>query len=96
VLRTRYEDRKPVEHTDVVFDGVLAYHFKGDNFVSILFDVKEVSIEELVRVNRDVFVRGINYAWPGPWNYSPESCLQHLNSNRGKAFEKSSSYGFGG
>jgi hypothetical protein len=95
VLRTRYEDQKTFERTDIVFDGVIAYHFGNDNFETVLFDVKEVSIEGLLQDNREDLVNGQKFCWPGPWNDSEESCLRHFKSNGGKAFEISSSFGMG-
>jgi hypothetical protein len=43
VLHTRFDERQPLEHTDVVFEGVHAYHFEHDNFGNILFGVGRVS-----------------------------------------------------
>ena len=96
IMHTRFEDREPVEHTDLVFDGVLAYHLENDNFGNILFGVEEVPVPQLVASNRSLFEEGAAYAWPGPWNTSPEAALQHFQSAGAKAFEISSSYGLAG
>jgi hypothetical protein len=96
VLHTRFEDRDPIERTDVIFKGVLAYNFEGDNFGNILMGVYEVPVPQLVEGNRQLFEDGAKYAWPGPWNDSPEACIRHFQSAGAKAFEVSSSYGLAG
>lgn len=96
VLHTRFEEREPVERTDLVFEGVLAYHFEDDNFGNILLGVEEISIVQLVASDRQLFLDGSKYAWPGPWNESPEACVRYLESPEAKAFEISSSYGLSG
>lgn len=96
VLHTRFEDRQLVESTDVIFEGVLAYHLENDNFGNILFGISEVPIADLVQGQRRLFEEGFRYAWPGPWNQSLESSLAHLQASGAKAFEISSSYGLAG
>jgi len=96
VLHTRFEDREPIECTDVIFEGVLAYHFANDNFGNILFGVEEIPVPQLVARNRRLFEEGSRFAWPGPWNESPEASIEHFQSHQVKAFEVSSSYGLAG
>jgi len=96
VLHTRFDERVPVEFTDLIFEGVLAYHFENDNFGNILFSVEEVPVAQLVASCRNLFEEGSKYAWPGSWNESPEASLDHFQSHAGKAFEISSSYGLAG
>ena len=96
VMHTRFEDREPIEHTDLVFEGVLAYHFENDNFGNILFGVEEIPVSQLVASNRSLFEEGVKYAWPGPWNTSAEVSVQHFEFEGAKAFEISSSYGLVG
>lgn len=96
VVHTRFEDRDPVEHTDLIFEGVLADHFENDNFGNILFGVEEIPVAQLVVSYRSLFEDGAKYAWPGPWNTSPEVSVQHFQSEAAKAFEISSSYGLAG
>src|SRR5262245_9413230 len=96
ILHTRFDERDPVEYTDVVFEGVDAYNFEGDNFVNILFDVREVPISELVGEYRALFEEGVKYAWPGDWNDSPEAAIRHFQAEGAKAFEIASSFGLAG
>ena len=44
ILHTRFDGRTPIEYTDVVFNGVLAYKFENDNFGNIILDIEEVSL----------------------------------------------------
>ena len=96
VMHTRFESREPIEHTDLIFEEVLAYHFENDNFGNILLGVEEVPVRLLVARYRSLFEDGAKYAWPGPWNASPEASLRYFESEGVKAFEISSSYGLAG
>jgi hypothetical protein len=96
VLHTRFDEREPHEHIDVVFEGVEAYHFEGDNFGTILFDVGETPLVELVHEEADRFERGRNFGWPGSWNESADSLLAYLEEQDCRAFVINASYGMGG
>jgi hypothetical protein len=96
VLHTLYDVPERREFTDVIFDGVFAYYFEHDNFGNTLFGVEEVFVTQLVVDNRSLFEEGVKYAWPGPWNESPEASIDHFESNGAKGFEISSSYGLAG
>jgi len=96
VLHTRFDEREPVEWTDVIFEGVEAYELVGDNFGNILFDVREIPITQLVDEQRATFEEGVVYAWPGAWNESPEAALRYFQDKEVKAFEIDSSYGLAG
>lgn len=84
------------ERTDVVFSGVLAYHFEGDSLRTILFDIYEVSLEKLLAEHAALFERRRNYGWPVLVYGSPEELLQKLRLYDVKAFEVRSSYGLDG
>jgi hypothetical protein len=96
VLHTRFKELEPHEHTDVVFEGVEAYHFEGDDFGTILFDVVETSLDELVREEADRFERERNFCWPGGWNQSTDSVRAHLRERGCRAFVIHASFGMGG
>ena len=95
-LHTRFDDVSPPEHTDVIFDGVLAYYLEGDNFGNIILSVAQVGLAYVVRENANLFEEGRKYAWPDVWNESEEACLRHFESHGAKAFEITSAYGMGG
>jgi hypothetical protein len=96
VLHTRFDEREPVELTDVIFEGVEAYELAGDNFGNILFDVREIPIAQLVDEHRATFAEGVVFAWPGSWNESPEAALRHFEAEGVKAFEIASAFGLAG
>jgi hypothetical protein len=96
ILHTEYRDRKPVERTDIIFSGVEAYHFVGDNMQTILFDIAETTIEKILRQFAAEFQTGIKYCWPGPWNDSPDGCVKFLRRKQCAGWTILSSYGGGG
>jgi hypothetical protein len=97
VLHTRSGgELPPFEFTDLIFEGVFAYHLEHDNFGNILFGVEELPVAQLVSQEQRLFEAGSKWGWPGPWNVSPEASIDYLVSKRARAFEISSSYGLAG
>lgn len=92
-IRTKSERN---EHIEIVFYGVEAYHFEGDNFNSIILDIGECTNEEILSIYSKEFEKGIQYCWPGHWNESKSKGLEYLNNKNTKAWQISSSYGMGG
>jgi hypothetical protein len=98
-LRTEFRDvpaGESIEKRDVLFRAVEAYHFHGDNLATIIFDVTEIDIEDLVRDEAGLFESRRNYCWPGPWNISDEAVSAHFRDRGARAFVLHSSYGMGG
>jgi hypothetical protein len=98
-LRTEFRDvpvGEAFEKTDLVFQDVEAYHFIGDNFATIIFDVAEIAAEELLRDEVELFRSGREFCWPGPWNTSDVEALAHFRSRGVHAYVLHSSYGMGG
>ncbi len=96
VLHTEFREKEPKEVTDVVFRGVEAYHISGDNMESILFDVAQCEIEEILQAFCSEFEEGREYIWPGLWNESPEACREYLEKQGCRGWKISPSYGMGG
>jgi len=96
VLHTEYTNGDMHERTNVIFSGVEAYFFYGDNMQSILFDIEECDIEHVLTRFADEFEAGIKYCWPGPWNKSVEASREHLEQQQCRAWIINSSYGMGG
>lgn len=95
-FHTALDDNEPHEHIDIIFLKVAGYHFEGDNFGTILFDIYQASPEEVYSAYGDLFERLKSYAWPAV-NYSTEQDLMGKLRNRGvKGFLLSSSYGMTG
>ena len=95
-LRTQFRDRQPIEHTDIVFRGVEAYHFYHDNFQTIIFDITEIPAEDILAEDRARFEEGRRYAWPGAWNDSEATMRAHLTQHGVRGFSLSSSFGMCG
>lgn len=95
-LRTAYRDREPFERTEILFRGVEAYHLTGDTMCSVLFDVEESPLAQILEEHAGVFREGAKYSWPGPWNRSPDDCLEHFTALGCRGWTVSPSYGIGG
>jgi hypothetical protein len=96
VIHTEYRDLEPSERTDIVFRGVEAYHLIGDTLRSVLFDVEESPLGQILGDFSTVFEDGARYSWPGIWNRSRESCLLHLQGLGCRGWTVSASYGIWG
>jgi hypothetical protein len=96
VLRTAYLNGSAAEHTEVVFEGVLAYLFENDTFGTILFDIEEVPVGDLFREHQDQFTRLQNYGWPAVNRAGGESVLEAALRLGAKGFEITSSCGLFG
>src|SRR5690349_14293085 len=95
-LRTAFDSNDLHEDTDVIFSGVVGYHFEGDNFGTILFDIAQVSPEEVYSAYRDVFERRKSYAWPTIDSGTEQELMDKLRNRNVKGFLISSSYGMEG
>lgn len=91
-----YRDPAPDEHTDVIFEDVLAYHFEGDTLKTIIYDIEETTIELIYDGDVGLFVRLKNYGWPALEYKSREDFLARLQSEGYKAFGIAASYGMTG
>ena len=63
---------------------------------SVLLDVYECTIDQILLDFNSEFEDGVRYAWPGPWNDSPKTCHEYFEKRECKAWRISSSYGMGG
>ena len=94
-LHTVFFDQEPHEYTEVVFSGVVAYHWEGDTFGTILFDIYERGIASIYSANGDLFLRRKNYGWPMLYD-TKESLLENLQSSGVRGFIINSSIGLEG
>ncbi len=95
-LRAAYPSREGPGFGLILFTGVEAYRFEGDNFGTILFDISEVPASALLAENAALFEAGRRYAWPGHWNTSPEAVLERIERTGVKGFVIHASYGMSG
>lgn len=75
-LHTLFQDKEPWEFTDVLFMGVVAHQFQHALECNILFDIVEVSSEELVAEHQSLFADSWKYGWP---DVEYEGDLEQLN-----------------
>ena len=101
VLRTefRYPPR-PLEKTDVVFEGVEAYSFRHDCFGNIIFEVCERPLDDAVQMHWAEFKAGHRESgWPPFWGRNEAETrarLLTLTQAGVKWFELGSSCGMNG
>jgi hypothetical protein len=95
-FRTVYQDIEPNEYTDVLFSGVIAYHFEGDTFGTILFDITETELSRLYADYEELFRRQKNYGWPLLGYGSPDELIDRFQREGVKAFTIHSSCGMEG
>jgi hypothetical protein len=94
-FRTVFHDNEPHEYTEIIFTKVAGYHFEGDNFQTILFDIYQSSPEEIYASHSELFERRKDYAWPFDYN-TKQDLMEKLDKKSVKGFLISSSYGMDG
>src|SRR5579862_1211633 len=73
ILHTEFADKEPHEHTDDLFEDVLAYHFQNDLFGTIIFDVIEIPFSDILENFAEMFEEGWQYGWPRGWEKNKEN-----------------------
>jgi hypothetical protein len=87
---------QPIEHTDIIFRGVEGYYFYNDNLETIIFDVMEIPVEDILTDDKARFEEGCRFDWPGRWSRSDETRRAYLAEHGVRGFGLSSSYGMSG
>ena len=96
VLRTAYLDGEANERTDVIFSGVVAYDFRGDNFQTIIFDISRFELGLLQKHDRERFERLRQLGWPGLNFGSAQEMIEAMREAGVGCFEIHSSFGLDG
>ncbi len=96
VLRTAFPERDGPEFTNVLFRGVTAYFFEGDNLQTILLNIGEVPAEQVFERERERFKENRAFLWPGGWNDSDASVMAHIATTGVRAYVIQSAYGMAG
>src|SRR3954471_5256835 len=96
VLHTEPHQGGGPAFVDLVFHGVVAYHFEADCLMNIVFEVSEVPAERVVRDGATFLQRSQRTGWPRDWNPQRESAVEFLSRPGLKVFELSCSYGMTG
>ncbi len=95
-LHTEFRDKEPIEYTDVIFRGVEAYHFYHDNFETIIFDITELPVENILVQDKSRFDEGRRYGWPGARDDSEAAMRARFAKCGVRGFSLSSSFGMCG
>lgn len=97
-LRTEYRLKdKPTEFTNIIFEGVRAYHFQNDAFGNIIFGVENVPAEWfLERYGAEIVETNRMAGSPGEWVKDLDSAPAYLSEQEIQAFTLSSSLGLCG
>jgi hypothetical protein len=81
----------------LVFRGVLAHQFAYPQLPSIILELMEVPVEDLLAREADNLAEGARQSgWPGPWYSSTETATAHCVSAGLKGYELLESYGMSG
>jgi hypothetical protein len=96
-MRTAYPNLTGPEFTDVVFEGVEAYTFRGDALGTILFDIELVDAIDLYReYAADMQRTYANNGGHAPWARSDSSADEFLAGGEIRGYQMSSSIGLDG
>lgn len=93
---TTYKGTEPSEHTNVVFSNVTVYHFEGDNFGTISFDITEVAPEEVYLAYQALFIRRKDYGWLPVAYVTEDDLMRSFAESNIKGYLLTSSYGMDG
>lgn len=98
-IRLRAQSPFPCEPdaTEIVFAGVVAYHFEHDNFGTILGHITERPLESFLQEHAARFTNGASKSgWAQFWTGSVPEAHARLIASSVHAFEITSSYGLHG
>ncbi len=91
-FHTAFED----EYTDIIFAGVVIYHFEGDNFKTVLFDIAETTLEDIYAEFESLFSRLKNHSWLRESYETEHNLIEQMRAKHIKAYRIHSSYGLNG
>jgi hypothetical protein len=87
---------REASHIDVLFTGVFAYLFEGDNLTqNVLFDISEIEPQAIYAEWADYFEEMKEYSWPVMYD-NKEELFALIRSEALKGFSFHSSYGMTG
>jgi hypothetical protein len=96
-LRTEYRvENKPTEFTNVVFEGVQAYHFENDAFGNNIFDAANVPVEQFLTEYGAEISELYRMNGSPTWAADLVSAPEYLREQGIKGFILSSSLGLSG
>jgi hypothetical protein len=95
-IETEATYKQEFEQIDAIFEGVAAYHFEGDIFRTIFFDIEENSPSSVLDQYAEVFEKRKKHGWPLGWNRKKEDFDAYTERLNLKIFTITSSYGMDG
>jgi hypothetical protein len=96
VLHTRPHQGGGVAYIDVVFRGVVAYHFEADCLGNIVFGIEEVDANSIIGDSLIFSERAREYGWPPGWDERRETAEEFFIRQHCRFFELTCSYGMYG
>jgi hypothetical protein len=81
---------------DVLFTGIVAYHFEGDCLGNVLFDIHQVPASEMIGDGTAFTKRSRQYGWPAGWNPEKESIEEFFSRQGCHIYQVHCSYGMYG
>lgn len=95
ILHTLYENKNKIEHTDVIFDGVLCHMFEHHLHGSIILDIKDYDIQLFIKDNSEQLTKDKDFGWPMIYANTAE-LAEKLTQAQYKYIVIMSSYGLNG
>jgi hypothetical protein len=96
-FRTERNEPGEPRHTEVLFNGVMAYHFEYDNFDTILSHIIELPIATFLAEHASQLSAGSTQAgWAPFWDGSVEDASRKLHQASIHAFRITSAMGMRG
>ena len=97
VLNTINDEQTPVEHTDVVFDGVIDHFFRDALLPSIIFDIEPADATFVLTRYLDVISTGYRRGgWPSFYDAEVSAMENNISAAGCTIFTIESSYGIDG
>src|SRR3954447_10042608 len=96
VLHTESHQSDSDTPIDVLFTGVIAYHFEGDCLANIVFDIQEVPAASIIGDGTAFTERSRQYGWPAGWNPESETVEEFFSRQGCSTFQLHCSYGMYG
>jgi len=87
VIKTVYHDsaNEIFEDTDIVFTGYLAHEFLNVSTVNIIYDIKEIYIDEFLKYNPKQLESGKGYLW-SDWCVTKKDIIQYVEAKKYRIF----------
>jgi hypothetical protein len=93
IFHTAFLEAQPHEYTDIVFEGVIAYDIFGDTFNTVISDLEEVPVEEILENDKPEQILGKRINWSEARNEENGDWVALLTAQGIRGFRLSSETG---